>query len=309
MDVNPRQNDPQFQSPLEPDSQPASQFGMGSQADVPMQGTNAQTSMPNPAGAVGPSSIVRGTNVYGSDGKKVGTVKEVYDDSFLVQRGIIFVHDYFIPYTYVARTSNERIDVGLTADEARSQNWARRPGPAATPQGQAAQGAAQQPAGAADYGVYGPPGAADTIQSATERGETGTTNETAVDPSAMGSPTAGAAPDAGATPEAGAAQPSSNEQGTAQEATTGQMGTPASDERLYPRTQSPGSSGTPGTTPSDVAPEHGTMGAAGPAGAPGIPPVGGSQAMPDADAAGGQTGQSGQGTQDAEGAGPTGGPD
>ena len=168
MNINPRQNDPQFHSPTQGDSERASQFGMGSQADVPVQGANsapAQPVVPNPALVIGPSSIVPGAEVYGSDGQKVGAVEEVYDDSFLVQKGIFFVRDFYIPLQYVAGVSNDRVDLSLTSEQARSQKWTNRPG-------RPAHDAGPGPQASTEYGVYGPQGQGDTIQAATERGET-----------------------------------------------------------------------------------------------------------------------------------------
>ncbi len=163
MNTDPRQTDPQFQSPLAGDSERASQFGMASQADTPSPGAGGQAATPNPAGSVGPADVMPGTEVYGHDGQRVGTVQEVYDDSFLVQKGIFFVHDYFIPYMHVARASKDRVDLTITSEEARTQDWARRPG--ASPAGRA-----EPMPPTADYGVYGPEGQGDTIQGATERG-------------------------------------------------------------------------------------------------------------------------------------------
>jgi hypothetical protein len=127
MNVDPRQNDPQFQSPTVGDSQQASQFGMGGQADVPSQRGGAQGSTPGMRN-IDPNTIRPGTDVFGTDGKRLGTVQEVYDDSFLVQKGIFFVHDYFIPFSIVTQVAADRIHLGMTADEAKSQDWSRRPG-------------------------------------------------------------------------------------------------------------------------------------------------------------------------------------
>ena len=78
--------------------------------------------MTNPGQAIGPSGITPGADVYGSDDKKVGTVQQAFEDSFLVRKGMLFVHDYYIPYAYVARVSPDRIDLNMTSDEARDQD-------------------------------------------------------------------------------------------------------------------------------------------------------------------------------------------
>jgi hypothetical protein len=176
MNVDPRQNDPQYQRPLSGDSEQASQFGMGSQADMPLQ-QGAQGSVPGMR-AVDPNSVTPGAEVYGTDGKRLGTVKEVYDDSFLVQKGIFFVHDYFVPWNVVTRVAVDRIDLSLTADYAKNQDWSRRPGPSA-------------------------PGRGAQADSATDSQRGGLNTQNNVTPSGLGTNTMGGDA-AGATPNQGA---------------------------------------------------------------------------------------------------------
>lgn len=163
MNIDPRQTDPEFQSPLAADSERASQFGMASQANVPQPGGGVQPPTPTAGGGAGPANIVPGAEVVGSDGRRVGTVKEVYDDSFLVEKGFFFVHDFFIPHHYVAQASRERVQLTHTSEEARRQDWTERPRAQMAMRGEAAPPAAVT-------GVYGPEGPEDTIQAATERG-------------------------------------------------------------------------------------------------------------------------------------------
>jgi hypothetical protein len=84
---------------------------------------------------IDPSTIQPGAEVYGTDGKRVGTVQEVYEDALMVQKGIFFVHDYFIPFSHVTRVSGERIDLVLSSDEVKRQDWAQRPGVSALGRG------------------------------------------------------------------------------------------------------------------------------------------------------------------------------
>jgi hypothetical protein len=132
MEPNPQQSDPQFQSPYQPDTEQQTQTGMQSQpnATPPTGGNvnaNAQPYMPGTGQVVNANSIVPGANVYGMDGKKVGTVQEVYQDSFLVQKGIFFLHDYYVPLRYVGRTTNDEINLTVTGDEAQRQDWRQQP--------------------------------------------------------------------------------------------------------------------------------------------------------------------------------------
>lgn len=107
MQPNPPQTDPQSQAAV-----------------------NAQPAVPGAGQTVPPESVVPGADVYAMDGKKVGTVREVYNDSFLVHRESFFRHDYYIPYRYVAGVSNDEVNLTLMSHEAQGQNWSQRPGAA-----------------------------------------------------------------------------------------------------------------------------------------------------------------------------------
>jgi hypothetical protein len=184
MNVDPRQNDPQYQSPLEGDSQRATQFGMGSQADVPLH-QGAQDMGPG-GNFIDPNTIQPGVEVYGTDGKKVGTIQEVYEDSFMVKKGIFFVHDYFIPRSYITRVTGDRVELGLTADEARSQDWTHRP-----------------PTSALGRGVQANP--------ATDNQQSGLNTQNNVNPTGLGTTTPGGM---GSTdPTYGAGNPTPNQMG------------------------------------------------------------------------------------------------
>lgn len=212
MDVNPQQHDPQFQSPLQGDREQQSQFGMQAQPDVPTQsqtgtqfGGNTQPSMMAPGEGVGPRDVLPGAEVYGSDGKKLGTVQEVFDDCFLVQKGILFLHDYYVPYSYVGDSSNDRVNLRLTSEDVKSQDLSQRPGVGA-PGG--TSGLQSAPAGQ-DYGASGPQGPANTVQGATYGGAAGVDPNAAMPPSGVmhsGLPGSGVPPVGGMAPGGGTTQ-------------------------------------------------------------------------------------------------------
>jgi hypothetical protein len=212
MDVNPQQHDPQFQSPLQGDREQQSQFGMQGQADMPNQphtGTqfsgNTQPSMMAPGAGAGPQDVLPGAEVYGSDGKKLGSVQEVFDDCFLVQKGILFLHDYYVPYTFVGDSTSDRVNLRLTSDDVKNQDLSQRPGVGA-PGGM--PGLQSPPAGQ-DYGVAGPQRPAATIQGATYGGAAGVDPNAAMPPSGVmhsGLPDSGAAPVGGMAPGGGMTQ-------------------------------------------------------------------------------------------------------
>ena len=117
MQVNPQQTDPQFQDPRAQDSAQQSQIGMDSQDDEPLAGMGSSAAEADALGAsVAPGAIVVGAEVYGTDGKKFGTVQQVYATSFLARKGIFFTHDYDIPLSYVVGADHQRVTLGVPAD-------------------------------------------------------------------------------------------------------------------------------------------------------------------------------------------------
>ena len=67
--------------------------------------------------------ISEGTDVVGSDEKKIGHVDEVFVEQrrltgFLVRAGFLLHHDVRIPMTLVAGVTQNHIRLNVTADEA-----------------------------------------------------------------------------------------------------------------------------------------------------------------------------------------------
>ncbi|HEV2528442.1 MAG TPA: PRC-barrel domain-containing protein [Thermomicrobiales bacterium] len=69
-----------------------------------------------------------GTDVYGTDGEKLGTIIEVSQDYLVVEKGLFFPTDYFVPMTAVSTAEPERVLLSVSRDEALVQGWDRRPG-------------------------------------------------------------------------------------------------------------------------------------------------------------------------------------
>src|SRR5437016_6200456 len=65
--------------------------------------------------------------VYSSDNQKVGHIAEVYEDSFLVHKGVFFPRDRYIPYTAIASIETDRVQLTMTANEAKDIEWTKRP--------------------------------------------------------------------------------------------------------------------------------------------------------------------------------------
>ena len=65
--------------------------------------------------------------VYTSDGQKLGHIAKAYEDSFLVHKGYIFPTNRYIPYSAIATVENDRVQLTMSADEAKIKEWEKRP--------------------------------------------------------------------------------------------------------------------------------------------------------------------------------------
>ncbi len=71
--------------------------------------------------------IEPGAAVYGSDGEKLGAIMEIGPDYVVVEKGLFFPTDYFVPNGAVASVEPDRITLTLTRDEALEQGWDKDP--------------------------------------------------------------------------------------------------------------------------------------------------------------------------------------
>lgn len=65
--------------------------------------------------------------VYSADNQSLGHIAEVYPDSFLVHKGFFFPKDRYIPYSAITAVENDRVELSMSADEAKQQEWEKRP--------------------------------------------------------------------------------------------------------------------------------------------------------------------------------------
>ncbi len=70
-----------------------------------------------------PGSFREGDEVYGADGDKVGTIVEVQPTYFVVEKGIFFPTDYYLPLSAVASSDRGKVYLRVTKDEALNQGW------------------------------------------------------------------------------------------------------------------------------------------------------------------------------------------
>jgi uncharacterized protein (TIGR02271 family) len=75
----------------------------------------------------GTGQDLRGAEVYGADGDKVGTVSAVYPGYIVVEKGLFFPTDYYIPMSAVASYDTDRVYLDVTKDAALGRGWDTRP--------------------------------------------------------------------------------------------------------------------------------------------------------------------------------------
>jgi uncharacterized protein (TIGR02271 family) len=68
-----------------------------------------------------------GAEVYGADGDKVGTISAVYPGYIVVEKGLFFPTDYYIPLNAVARYDTDRVYLDVSKDAALGRGWDTRP--------------------------------------------------------------------------------------------------------------------------------------------------------------------------------------
>ncbi len=68
----------------------------------------------------GVDTVVTGTEVYGSDGQKLGLVDEAGSDHLLVERGLISTKKLRIPFSAVLGMDSEGVDLSLSKTEAKA---------------------------------------------------------------------------------------------------------------------------------------------------------------------------------------------
>src|SRR5215213_8616129 len=68
-----------------------------------------------------------GAEVFGADGDKVGSVSAVYPGYIIVEKGLFFPTDYYIPMSAIASYDADRIYLNVSKDAALGRGWDVRP--------------------------------------------------------------------------------------------------------------------------------------------------------------------------------------
>lgn len=67
-------------------------------------------------------------HVYSSDNQDLGHIAHIYEDSFQLQKGIIFHKDRYIPYSAIASVAHDHIRLLMSKDEVtENMEWEVRP--------------------------------------------------------------------------------------------------------------------------------------------------------------------------------------
>lgn len=67
-------------------------------------------------------------HAYSSDGQDIGHIAHIYEDSFKLQKGLIFHTDRYIPYSAIAAVEDDRVQLLMSKDEvSKDTEWGRRP--------------------------------------------------------------------------------------------------------------------------------------------------------------------------------------
>jgi uncharacterized protein (TIGR02271 family) len=69
------------------------------------------------------AQIPVGSDVYGSDGDKVGTVAEVQPTYIVVEKGFFFPTDYYIPLTAITQVREGQVVLNVSKDTALHSGW------------------------------------------------------------------------------------------------------------------------------------------------------------------------------------------
>lgn len=66
-------------------------------------------------------------HVYSSDNQDIGHIAHIYEDSFLVEKGLLFAKDRYIPYSAISAVTNDQVHLSMSKDEIHEMKWEMRP--------------------------------------------------------------------------------------------------------------------------------------------------------------------------------------
>lgn len=66
-------------------------------------------------------------HVTSADNQDVGHIAKVYEDSFLIHKGLFLSKDRYIPYSAIATVGSNGVRLTMSADEVKDKEWEMRP--------------------------------------------------------------------------------------------------------------------------------------------------------------------------------------
>ncbi|QBD78213.1 DUF2171 domain-containing protein [Ktedonosporobacter rubrisoli] len=75
----------------------------------------------------GPKDVRKHMHVYSADNQDIGHVAEVYEDSFMLHKGLLFSKDRYLPYSAITNLREDRLQLSMSADEVKEKMWEKRP--------------------------------------------------------------------------------------------------------------------------------------------------------------------------------------
>jgi len=73
------------------------------------------------------NQIQTGTAVYGSDGEKIGSIADVAQNHFVIEKGFFFTTDVYVPMSTVASVDEDRVTLTMTKKQVENEDWSSEP--------------------------------------------------------------------------------------------------------------------------------------------------------------------------------------
>lgn len=71
--------------------------------------------------------VQTGTDVYGSDGEKIGDVAGIADNYFVIEKGFLFTTDIYVPMSAITSVDDDRVTLAMTKDQVENEDWSHEP--------------------------------------------------------------------------------------------------------------------------------------------------------------------------------------
>jgi hypothetical protein len=74
-----------------------------------------------------PKNLHPHMHVYAADNQDVGHIAHLYEDSFLVEKGLLFTKDRYIPYSAITSVTDNQVHLSMSTAELSAMKWEKRP--------------------------------------------------------------------------------------------------------------------------------------------------------------------------------------